>query len=87
MGTPEENPMLWQSVSPINYLSDIQTPIQINHGISDGTVLYRTSIELYNNLISLNKTAELQLYPNNDHNLLQSWDKAAANSLSFFKKY
>jgi uncharacterized membrane protein/uncharacterized membrane protein YbhN (UPF0104 family)/dienelactone hydrolase len=87
MGTPEENPLLWQSVSPINYLSDIQTPIQINHGISDGTVSYRTSIELYDNLISLNKTSELLMYPNNDHNLLQSWDKAAANSLSFFKKY
>jgi len=87
MKTPEENPVLWQSVSPINYLSDIQTPVQINHGTSDETVSYRTSIELYDNLMSLNKTAELQLYPNNDHNLLQSWNKAAANSLIFFKKY
>lgn len=87
MKTPEENPILWQSVSPINYLSDIQTPVQINHGSSDGTVPYRTSIELYDNLISLNKTAKLLIYPNNDHNLVQSWNKAAADSLSFFKKY
>jgi hypothetical protein len=86
MKTPEENPILWQSVSPINYLSDIQTPIQINHGTSDGTVPYRSSIELYDDLISLNKGAELLLYPNTDHNLVQSWDKASANSLSFFKK-
>ena len=85
MGTPETNPLLWQSVSPINYLSDIQTPIQINHGIADNTVSYRTSIELYDNLISLNKTASLLFYPGNDHNLTQSWDKAAANALSFFK--
>jgi len=87
MGTPESNPQLWQSVSPINYLSDIQTPIQIDHGTADGTVSYSTSIELYDNLISLNKTAALLLYPGNDHNLTQSWDKAAANSLSFFQKY
>ena len=87
MGTPESNPQLWQSVSPINYLSDIQTPIQIDHGTADGTVSYSTSIELYDNLISLNKTAALLLYPGNDHNLTQSWDKAAANSLIFFQKY
>ncbi|MCL5435450.1 MAG: alpha/beta fold hydrolase [Patescibacteria group bacterium] len=87
MKTPEENPILWQSVSPINYLSDIQTPIQINHGVSDGTVAYHSSIELYDNLISLNKTAELLIYPDNDHNLVRSWSKAAANSLSFFKRY
>jgi uncharacterized membrane protein/alpha-beta hydrolase superfamily lysophospholipase len=87
MGTPESNPQLWQSVSPINYLSAIQTPIQIDHGTADGTVSYSTSIELYDNLISLNKTAALLLYPGNDHNLTQSWDKAAANSLSFFQKY
>ncbi|HUD09529.1 MAG TPA: alpha/beta fold hydrolase [Patescibacteria group bacterium] len=87
MGTPEKNPLLWQSVSPINYLSDIQTPIQINHGLIDSTVSYRTSIELYDNLISLNKTADLLTYPGNDHNLTQSWDKAAVNALSFFKSY
>ena len=86
MKTPEENPVLWQSVSPVNYLSDMQTPIQINHGIADGTVLYRTSIELYDNLISLNKTAELKLYPGNDHNLTQSWNKASQNALDFFRK-
>ena len=85
--TPEEDPMLWQSVSPVNYLQDIQTPVLISHGTSDGTVSYSTSIELYDSLISLNKTAELLLYPNNDHNLILSWDKASANSLSFFRKY
>jgi len=87
MKTPEENPELWQSVSPVNYLSDIQTPIQINHGTSDGTVSYRTSIELYDSLISLDKTTELLMYPNSDHNLFKSWNKAIENSLSFFRKY
>jgi dipeptidyl aminopeptidase/acylaminoacyl peptidase len=87
MGTPETNTLLWQSVSPINYLSDILTPIQINQGIADGTVSDRTAIELYDNLISLKKTAVLLLYPNSDHNLLQSWDKASTNSLRFFQKY
>jgi uncharacterized membrane protein/uncharacterized membrane protein YbhN (UPF0104 family)/esterase/lipase len=87
MGTPETNPLLWQSVSPVNYLSDIQTPVQVDQGIADGTVSYRTAIELYDNLISLNKTAALLLYPGNDHNLSQSWNKASTNSLNFFKKY
>jgi uncharacterized protein len=87
IGTPEENPQLWQSISPVNYLSDIQTPIQINHGVTDSTLSYRTSIELYDNLISLNKTADLLTYPGNDHNLTQSWDKAATNALIFFKSH
>jgi dipeptidyl aminopeptidase/acylaminoacyl peptidase len=87
MGTPESNPLLWQSVSPINYLSDIQTPIQIDHGVADGTVSFHASIELYDSLISLHKTANLLLYSGNDHNLTQSWNKATANSLSFFERY
>ena len=87
MKTPEKDPILWQSVSPINYLLDIQTPIQINQGLADGTVSYRSSIELYDNLISLSKIALLQIYPNNDHNLSQSWNKASMDSLNFFRKY
>ena len=87
MGTPETNRPLWQSVSPINYLSSIKTPIEINHGDADGTVSVNTSIELYNELIRLHKTARLITYPGNDHNLTQSWNKAIADTLSFFRKY
>lgn len=87
LGTPESNPVLWQSLSPLSYFSSINIPIQINHGTSDPTVPYEWSIELYNDLLSLNKKANLLLYDNNGHNLSESWVEAARNSLNFFKNY
>jgi len=85
LGTPDQNPTLWQSLSPLSYLSDINTPLQINQGTSDKTVPYLWSIELYNDLKSLNKNVESNLYPNNDHNITESWSSAAGNSLKFFR--
>ncbi len=87
LGTPDRNPKLWQSLSPLNYLSNIRTPIQIDQGTLDETVPYSWSIELYNDLESINKNAELHLYPNNNHNIIQSWREASKNSLDFFKNH
>ncbi len=87
MGTPESNPVLWQGVSQLVYLPDINTPIQINQGTNDGTVPFQYSIELYDDLISLNKNASLITYPNDNHNLLGSFNKALQNNLTFFKSH
>src|SRR3989440_2661625 len=34
-GTPEQNPGVWDSISPMGYLADITAPIQLHHGASD----------------------------------------------------
>lgn len=86
LGTPDQNPALWQSLSPLSYLSDIQTPIQIDHGTSDETVPYEWSIELYNDLKTLGKKTDLNLYPDSDHNIQPLFNKAAKDSLDFLEE-
>ncbi len=87
MGTPESNPVLWQGVSQLNYLTDIKTPIQISQGTNDGTVPFENSIELYDDLVSLNKNANLIMYPNDNHNLLGNFNQALNKNLLFFNSH
>lgn len=87
LGNPNSNSKLWQSLSPLSYLSDIKTPIALFHGTSDQTVPNEWSIELYNDLKTLGKIAQLNLYPDNDHNLSLSFSKATQESLDFLNKY
>lgn len=87
LGTPEKNPVLWQSLSPINYIADINIPIQINQGAQDQTIPYEWSIELYDDLISLSKFAKLVVYPDADHNLSQVQSSALENNIQFFNKF
>jgi len=85
MGTPEENPQLWQSLSPLNYLSDINVPILLQHGTGDTNVPYQWSVELNNDLLRLNKTTKFISYPNDTHNFPLSWSKAVQDDLIFLQ--
>lgn len=86
LGTPQKNPLLWQSFSPLYYIDDIKTPIQINQGIADTVTPYQWSIELYDDLLSSNKNASLQLYPNEDHSFSHTDDSALRDNVVFFRK-
>ncbi len=87
IGNPKKNPILWQSLQPISYLINIKTPLLIEHGTDDTFIPYQQSIELYNDLISLNKNTKLILYTNADHNLSQVKKTAEINTLTFFKNH
>jgi uncharacterized membrane protein/pimeloyl-ACP methyl ester carboxylesterase/uncharacterized membrane protein YbhN (UPF0104 family) len=87
MGTPSTNSKIWESVSPLKYLKDINIPIILQHGTADVTVPYQWSTELYENLKNLNKKSKLILYPDNDHNLSLSHAQALTDSINFFKSY
>jgi len=87
MGTPSTNSPIWQSVSPLLYLSDIKIPVQLQHGTADQTVPYSWSEELNNDLKTLSKKSNLILYPNNDHNLLISQQQALNDDSSFFGQH
>ncbi|RJQ36903.1 alpha/beta fold hydrolase [Candidatus Microgenomates bacterium] len=87
IGTPEKNPLLWQSLSPLSYLNNIDVPVQINHGTADEMVPYEWSVELYDDLLSLNKKAVLFSYNNDNHNLSGSRDEALKNALDFFNQF
>ena len=87
LGKPEDNPKLWESISPLSYLLDIKTPVQIVHGTNDKTVPYQWSIELFNDLKSLSKNTKFNLYDNAGHNLNPKWEEATRDSLMFFKSF
>jgi uncharacterized membrane protein/pimeloyl-ACP methyl ester carboxylesterase len=87
LGTPEVNPEIWKSLSPLNYLSDIKVPILLQHGTGDTTVPYSWSVELNNDLLKLGKSTQLISYPNDNHNLPLSWDQAISDDLNFFKSH
>lgn len=87
LGRPEENPKFWESISPLSYLGNIKTPVQIVHGTNDKTVPYQWSIELFNDLKSLGKNTKLNLYDNANHNLNPKWGEASSDSLMFFKSF
>jgi fermentation-respiration switch protein FrsA (DUF1100 family) len=84
LGTPEKNPELWQSLSPLNYLKNItDVPILLQHGTADTTVPYSWSIELNNDLLKLNKSIKFISYPDDTHNLPLHWSDAISDDLNF----
>ncbi len=87
LGTPDENPELWNSLSPLNYLPNINVPMLLQHGTNDTSVPYAWSEELNNMLLSLNKDVEFISYPNDNHNLPINWSSAVKSDLDFFNQY
>ncbi len=85
LGTPEQNPNVWKTLSPLSYLKDIKIPILLQHGTSDPTVPYAWSLELENLLKQNNKQVTFISYPNNDHNLSQNFNQAAQADIDFFQ--
>ncbi len=85
MGTPESNPDLWQSVSPLNYLKFISIPVLFQQGTGDTTVPYTWSVEINNDMKSLQKKSDLILYPDDNHNLLLHWSEAVSADITFFR--
>lgn len=87
IGAQRKNPLLWQSLEPLSYLINIKTPILIEHGTADKEIPYQNSIELYDDLLSLNKNARLILYENANHNLSKAEKTAQTETLNFFKDH
>jgi uncharacterized membrane protein/pimeloyl-ACP methyl ester carboxylesterase len=85
MGTPESNPTLWNSVSPLSYLKNINVPILLQHGTADTTVPYSWSVELNNDLLKFKKNVKFISYPNDTHNLPLHWSQAISDDLNFFE--
>jgi len=86
LGTPDKNPQLWQSLSPLNYLKSINVPILLQHGTADITVPYSWSVELNNDLLKLKKIVSFISYPNDTHNLPLHWSQATSDDLNFLQK-
>ena len=87
LGTPESNPTLWKSLSPLNYLKQINTPILLQHGTADSTVPYAWSQQLNTDLQKLGKSVKFISYPNDTHNLPLHWSEAISVDDSFYQSF
>ena len=97
-GMPRTNPTFWNSIDPLNYLSDITTPIQLDTGGSDEEVPPFFSANLAIKLQILGKPVVYYNYPNMNHNisfptlppamhLSIPYAPAMQNTISFFDTY
>jgi dipeptidyl aminopeptidase/acylaminoacyl peptidase len=86
-GTPEENPEFWDTVSSNSYLGDISGPVQLHHGEADASVPLVFSEILYQQLQEVGKAVELYAYPEDNHNLSNSFSTAMRRTIEFFDRY
>lgn len=87
LGQPSESSPIWQSINPLNFLTSITVPIQINHGTGDTTVAYSSSQDLVQKLQSAGKVVNFISYPNADHNLNPDETEALENNFKFFQSH
>lgn len=87
-GTPQKNPIFWNSIDPTFFLSDVTTPIQLHTGGDDEEVPPEFSLHLKDTLERLGKPVEYYTYPGGDHNISSpNFEFAMQKSVDFFDKY
>jgi fermentation-respiration switch protein FrsA (DUF1100 family) len=86
-GTVEENPEFWASIDPTSYLAEVSGPMQLHHGTADTSVPVEYSEDLHARLQAAGQTSEVYLYPNDDHNISNSFGTAMQRSVQFFDQY
>lgn len=86
-GNPEQNPEFWNSISATSFVADISGPLQLHHGTADQSVPVAFSESLKTLMENAGKPVELYTYPDDDHNLSQSFSTAMRRSVEFFDRY
>ena len=92
-GSPEENPVFWDSITPAAHLADLSGPIQLHHGTADKSVPVAFSEDLYVRLTELDpptehaQASELYIYAGDNHNISGSFGQAMQRSVAFFDRY
>ena len=86
-GTPQTNPGFWNSIDPTYFISDIETPVQIQVGSADVVVPPSFSQGLTVQLQNAGKSVTYHSYQGADHNLAPDTAAAMAEAVSFFNHY
>lgn len=77
-------PNCWDALDPNSFISDIQTPIELNMGIADQTVPSSYSKNLYSRLKQYGKTASFYEYTEDNLNIIVNFTEAMQRIISFF---
>lgn len=82
MGRPEENPELYDRLSPIHGVDRIVRPLLVLHGTADVNVPFIESVRLVDALLKAGKDVEFAIYPGEyhyfqrSHVLRDAWHRA-----------
>lgn len=85
-GMPNDNPAFWSEIDPYNFLTSVNSPVQIHQGLADEDVPPAFSEHLRNALQKNGKTVEYYTYEGADHNLSQPFSLVMQRSVEFFDK-
>lgn len=86
-GSPEENPVFWNSISANSYLADLSGPIQLHHGTADTDVPLEFSETLYYQMLDANQYVELYKYDGDNHNISNYFGTAMQRTIEFFDRF
>ena len=86
-GTFEENPEFWKSVSAINYLGDVDDPVQLHQGTADPDVPLEWSQDLAGNLEDAEKDITYHEYFGDGHSFLKNFSTVIGRATSFFDEH
>jgi len=67
LGTPVQNPEIYEVSAPIKHMDKLARPLLIMHGTNDVNVSFIDSLRLFDQLIKLGKPFESQIYPGEIH--------------------
>jgi dipeptidyl aminopeptidase/acylaminoacyl peptidase len=86
-GTMESNPAYWKSLDPLNYLSEINIPLQLDGGGNDTLATPQLMKNFYNDLKALHKNVTYNEYPGAGHVIFLDTPKVYDNTITFLDKY
>ena len=86
-GTPEQNPIFWDSISATSYLSDLSGPIELHHGTADDDVPVEFSIRLAELGRQYGQIVNLYTYEGDNHNISKYFTQAMNQTIAFFDIY
>jgi len=86
-GTPEQNPVFWDSISATSYLTDLSGPLELHHGTADDDVPVEFSIRLAELARQNGQIANLYTYEGDNHNISKYFTQAMRQTIEFFDIY
>ncbi|MCW2781590.1 MAG: peptidase prolyl oligopeptidase active site protein [Marmoricola sp.] len=83
--TPARNPEFWADASAVNYLSRIDVPVEIHHGLADQVCPEVWSEETAAALRAAGKQVQLFTYAGEEHRFDRQWPLFMERALAYFK--
>ncbi|MDO8560297.1 MAG: alpha/beta fold hydrolase [bacterium] len=83
-GRPEDNPAFWDNLSPLTYVNEFLTPVQIHHGTVDNDVPISWSDRLYTRLQAAGKESQFFVYRGEPHEFINAWPTVMRRTTQFF---